>query len=169
MSPLSLQTETNISPKKTYRSDQIHPLSRVCCNGRAKAQAAASAAERSHPTSKVRGRNREDPMPEGRRPRGVTPRPRSGAAAKSTGLRWRRNGPEELPRVRSQGWQRKELPCIRGQGRRPGGDTQRPRSGAATRGVTHVRGQGQWPGGPTPHPRSRGCTGAGEPRGAIPR
>ena len=74
-------------------------FSRVCCNGRAKAQAAASAAERSHPTSKVRGRNREDPMPEGRRPRGVTPRPRSGAAAKSTRLRWRRNGPEELPHV----------------------------------------------------------------------
>ena len=38
-----------------------------------------SAAERSYPTSKVRGRSREDPMPEGQRPRGVTPHPRSGA------------------------------------------------------------------------------------------
>ena len=37
-----------------------------------------SAAERSYPTSEVRGRSREDPMPERRRPRGVTPRPRSG-------------------------------------------------------------------------------------------
>ena len=38
-------------------------------------------AERSYPTSEARGRSREDPMPEGRWPRGVTPRPRSGAAA----------------------------------------------------------------------------------------
>ena len=42
---------------------------------------ALSAAERSHPTSEVRGRRREDPKPKGWRPRGVTPRPRSGAAA----------------------------------------------------------------------------------------
>ena len=32
--------------------------------------------------SEVRGRRREDSMPEGQRPRGVTPRPRSGAAAR---------------------------------------------------------------------------------------
>ena len=62
-------------------------------------------------------------MPEARRPRGVTPRPRLGAATESTRLRWRRNGLEELPHVR-------------GQGGRPRGDTQHPRSGAATRGVT---------------------------------
>ena len=42
-------------------------------------------------------------MPEGQRPRGVTPRPRSGAAAESTRLRRRRNGREELPRVGGQG------------------------------------------------------------------
>ena len=47
----------------------------------AAATGALSAAERSYPTSEVRGRSREDPMPEGRRPRGVTPRPRSGGAA----------------------------------------------------------------------------------------
>ena len=47
-------------------------------------------------------------------PRGATPRPRSGAAAESTRLQWRRNGGDELPRVR-------------GQGRRPGGDTQYPK------------------------------------------
>ena len=65
--------------------------------------------------SEVRGRSRGDPMPEGRWPRGVTPCPRSGAAAESTRLRRRRNGREELPR-------------IRGQGQRPGGATPRPRS-----------------------------------------
>ena len=42
---------------------------------------ALSAAERSYPMSEVRGRSREDPMPEGQRPRGVTPCPRSGGAA----------------------------------------------------------------------------------------
>ena len=158
------------------------------CDGSAKAQAAAtgalSAAKRSHPTSEVRSRSREDPMPEGRRPRGVTPSPRSGAAAESTRLRRRRNGREELPHVRGQGVQ-------------PRGDTPRPRSRAATRGVTPrprsgaaaerryptppsprpgvaggrsnpTPGQGRWPGGPTPHPRSCGCAGAGGPRGAIP-
>ena len=62
-----------------------------------------SAAKRSHPPSEVRGRSQEDPMPKGRRPRGVTPRPRSGAATESTRLRRHRNGGEELPRVLSQG------------------------------------------------------------------
>ena len=73
-------------------------------------------AERSYPTLKVRGRSREDPIPEGRRLRGVTPRPRSGVAAESARLRRRRNaersyrasevragGPEEIPSVRGQG------------------------------------------------------------------
>ena len=64
----------------------------------------------------VRGRSREDPMPEGWRPRGATPRPRSGAAAESARLRRRKNG-------------REELPCVRGQGQRPGGPTPRLRSG----------------------------------------
>ena len=74
-------------------------------------------AERSYPTFEVRGRSREDPMPEGRgqeelptsevrgsgrecqaatmqeRQRGATPCPRSGG------------GREELPRVRGQGRQ----------------------------------------------------------------
>ena len=47
---------------------------------------------KSYPTSEVRGRSWEDLMPEGRRPRGVTPHLRSGAAAESTRLRRRRNG-----------------------------------------------------------------------------
>ena len=38
-------------------------------------------AERSHPTSKVRGRSREDPMPEEQRLGGATWSPRSGAVA----------------------------------------------------------------------------------------
>ena len=42
-------------------------------------------------------------MPEGLPPRGVTPRPRSGAAAESARLRLRRNGGEEPPRIRVQG------------------------------------------------------------------
>ena len=113
-------------------------------------------AERSYPT---RGRSREDPMPEGRQPIGVTPRLRSGAVAKSARLQQRRNG-------------REELPYIRGQGRWPRGDTLHPRSGWRLGWATpcpHTRGQGRRPGGPTPLPRSSGCTGVGGPRGAIPR
>ena len=116
------------------------------CVGRAKAPAAVTgtprAAERSHPTSEVRGRSREDPMPKGREPRGVTPRPRSGAAAESTRLRRHRN-------------RREELPHVRGQGGRPRGDTQRPRSGVATRGVT-------------PRPRSGAAAGRTYPTPQVP-
>ena len=96
----------------------------------------------SHPTLEVRGRSREDPMPKGRRPRGVTPCPRSEAAAESTRLRRRRNGREELPRVR-------------GQGALPRGVTPHPRSGLVggrsypTPPRPHTWGQGWWPGGPT--------------------
>ena len=68
--------------------------------------------------SEVRGRSREDPMPEGRQPRGVTPRPRSGAAAESARLRRCRNGREELLKsgVRSSG--REDYPAseVRGGG-----------------------------------------------------
>ena len=44
---------------------------------------AQSMAKRCYPTSKVRGGSWEDPMHEGWRPRGVTPRPKSGEVAKS--------------------------------------------------------------------------------------
>ena len=57
--------------------------------------------------SEVRGKSREDPMLEGRWPRGVTPRSKSGAAAESTRLRRHRYGQEELPRVRVQGVRRR--------------------------------------------------------------
>ena len=45
---------------------------------------ADSAAERSYPTSEVRGRSQEDPMPEGLRPRGIGGRRRRGRQ----GMRW---------------------------------------------------------------------------------
>ena len=60
--------------------------------------------------SEVQGRSREDPMPEGRWPREVTSCPRSGAAAESARLRWRRNGGEELPKSKVRGSSREELP-----------------------------------------------------------
>ena len=50
-------------------------------------QAVLSMPERSHPTSEVRDRNREDPIPEGRRPGGPTPRPRSGGCVGAGGPR----------------------------------------------------------------------------------
>ena len=42
---------------------------------------ALSTVERNYPMSKVRGRSREDPMPKGQWPRGVTLHPRPGAVA----------------------------------------------------------------------------------------
>ena len=64
--------------------------------------------------SEVRGRSREDPMPEGRQPRGVSSCPKSGAAAESARLRRRRNSREELPLVRGQGWQPRGATTPRG-------------------------------------------------------
>ena len=62
-------------------------------------QVAATSAlsERSFPASEVRGRSREDPMLEGRRPRGVTPRPRSGAVAERSGVTAERSHPHPRP------------------------------------------------------------------------
>ena len=51
--------------KKPEKS-QIHNQTQAAATG------SLSAAKRSYPMSKVRGRSREDPMPKGRRPRGVT-------------------------------------------------------------------------------------------------
>ena len=78
----------------------------------AAATSALSGAERSYPTSKVRGRSREDPMTEGQRPRGVTPCPRSGAATESARLRGHRNGREELPKSEVRGGGREDLPHV---------------------------------------------------------
>ena len=49
-------------------------------------------------------------MPEGRRSRGATPSPRSGAVAESARLQRRRNGREELPKSEVRGGRREELP-----------------------------------------------------------
>ena len=128
------------------------------------ATGALSVGERSYLTSEVRGRSREDPMPEGWRPRGVTPHPRSGAAAESARLRQRRNS-------------REEPPCVQGQGQQPRGATSRPRSGAAdgrsypgsqARGsgrkkLPGLRDQGR-PGGATPRPGSGAAAGRSHPK-----
>ena len=93
-------------------------------------------------------------MPEGRQPRGVTPRPRSGAAAESTRLQRRRN-------------RREELPCVRGQGGRPRGDTQHPGSGAVMRGVTPRRRSGAAGGRSYPTPPRPHALGQGLPQGGA--
>ena len=96
----------------------------------------------------VRGQGQKPggPMPEGRQPRGVTPRLRSGAAAESTRLRRRRNHQEELPHVRIHGG-------------RPRGDTQPARSGVATEELPRIQVRGgsreELPHAPTPE--ARGC------------
>ena len=64
-------------------------------------------------------------MPEGGKPRGVTPCPRSGAVAESARLLRHRKGGEELPKSEVRGGGREELPQVRGQGRWPGGATPR--------------------------------------------
>ena len=68
--------------------------------------------------SEVRGRSREDPMTEGRQPKGVTPHLRSGAAAERS-----------YPASETSSSSREELPHARGQGQRLGGATPPPRSG----------------------------------------
>ena len=112
-----------------------------------------SVAKRSYPTSEVRGRSREDPMPEGRWPRGVTPCPRSGAAAESARLRWHRNGQEELPKSEIRGGGQEELPHAptpetRGGGREELPPIQGAMAAWAQEGLeelSHVEGQeGRW-------------------------
>ena len=49
-----------------------------------------------------------------RRPRGVTPYPRSGAAAESSRLQWRRNGQEELPKSEVRGGGQEDQPHVQG-------------------------------------------------------
>ena len=128
---------------------------------------AQGVAERSYPTSEVKGRSLEDPIPEGRQRRGVTPYQRSGAASQSARRRRRSKGREELPRVRGRGRRpggatprrrpgaaagrsspaseargggREERPRVRGQGRRPGGATQSEARGGVWEGQPHIQG-----------------------------
>ena len=69
-----------------------------------------STAERSYPTSEVRGRSREDPMPEGWQPREVASHRRSGAVAESARLPRHRNGREEPPAPEATGGGWEEAP-----------------------------------------------------------
>ena len=105
--------------------------------------------------SEVRGRSREDPMPEGRRPRGVTPRLKSGAVAKnarllSTGTVKSYPSPKSgaaakrsYPPSEVRGSGREELPLAQGQGQRLGAANPRPRPGAAT-GRSNPTSKVQW-------------------------
>ena len=111
-------------------------------------------------------------MPEGRRPRGVTPRPRSGAAAESARLRRCRNGGEDYSRPRSGAAAERSYPAseVRGGGREELPHARMPEArGSGREEQPHTRGQGRRRGGPTPPPRSGGCAGSGGPRGAVPR
>ena len=51
-------------------------------------------------------------MPEGRWPRGVTPRPRSGAVAESARLQRGRNERKELPHVQVRGADKRRYPVF---------------------------------------------------------
>ena len=76
-------------------------------------------------------------MPEGQRPRGVTPRPRSGAVAESARLRRRRNGREELLKSEVRGGSQEEQPHIQG--------AVAARAQEGLEELSHVEGQeGQW-------------------------
>ena len=91
----------------------------------------------------IRGRSQEDPKPEGRWPREVTPHPRSGAAAESTRLQQgagtvdrsypasevRGGGWEELPHTpkpEARGGGREELPHVSTPEARGGGREEQP-------------------------------------------
>ena len=105
-------------------------------------------------------------MPEGRRPRGVTPRLRSRAAAESARLRQRRNGREEHPRSEVRRAAERSYPASEVRGRNERSYPTFKVRGGGLEEIPDPRGQGRWPGGQTP---GRGCTGTGGPRGAIPR
>ena len=115
-------------------------------------------------------------MPEGWWPRGVTPRPRSGAVAESTRLRRRRNCREELsPRPRSgvgreelphaptpeaRGGSREEQPHVRGQGQKLGVPHARKAAAKRSYPTSEVRGSGR---------EYQTAMAQGRPRGATPR
>ena len=81
-------------------------------------------------------------MPKGRRPRGVTPCPRSGAVTKSARLRWTGTA-ESYPasEVRVSG--QEELPHVRGQGQKPGGPQARRAAAKRSYPMSEVRGSGR--------------------------
>ena len=120
------------------------------CDGRAKVQAAAtgtlSAAERSYPTLEVRGRSREDPMPEGQRPRGVTPRPRSGQWPRAPDCDGTGTAERSYPTSGVRGGSREEIPHAIKPEARGGGRDDQPQAVAARaqeglEELSHVEGQ----------------------------
>ena len=118
--------------------------------------------------AEVRVRSWEDPMPKGQRPRGVTPRPRSGAVAESARLRWRRNGREELPRVQGRGGGREEIPSVQDQGSNEKNYPTSEARGGRWEELSHpakpkARGSGR-----EEQPWRTNPTGTGGPRGTIP-
>ena len=88
-------------------------------------------------------------MPEGWRPRGVTPHPRSGAVAESARLRWCRNGREELPKseFRGSGWEELPASVARGGGWEELPHVQRAVAALAQEGLeelSYIEGQEEW-------------------------
>ena len=127
-----------------------------------------SVAERSYPTSEVRGSSLECQAATAQEwPRGATLRPRSGAAAeRSYPASEVSGGWEELPRIRGQGhWPVGNTPCPRSvvvaersysTSEVSGGREETPRvrgQGGGREELPLVRGQ-WWPGGDTVRPRS---------------
>ena len=99
----------------------LSDLSTMTCPSWVAMTGALSAAKRSYPTSEVRGRSWEDPMPEWRWPRGVTPRPRSGAAAgrsnpmsKEQWLHRRRRAERSYSMFKVRRGGREEIPLVQG-------------------------------------------------------
>ena len=88
-------------------------------------------------------------MPEGQQPRGVTPRPKSRAAAKSARLQQRRNGREELSKSEVRGGGREELPHAPTPEARCGGREDQPhvqgvvaaRAQEGLEALSHIEGQ----------------------------
>ena len=89
-------------------------------------------------------------------PRGAAPCPRYPCVR---GQEWRREESPHALKPEARGSRREELPHAPTPEAKDSSQEEQP----------HTRGQGWWPGGPTPRPRSRGYTGAGGPRGAVPR
>ena len=73
-----------------------------------------SMAERIYPMSEARGRSWEDPMPEGLRPRGVTPRPRSGRLPGVPGSNSPGAAERSYPLPKARGSGREEQPHLQG-------------------------------------------------------
>ena len=100
------------------------------------------------------------------RPRGATPRPRSREAAErrypASEVRGGDKRSYPASEVRGGDERSYAMSEVRGSGLE-----EIPHAPTPPR--PHARGQGRRPGGPTPRPRSPGYAGAGWPRGAIPR